>query len=55
VFGANGLADRIAVVQGRSTSIELPERADVLVSEILGNDPLAEDILSTFRTPASGT
>jgi protein arginine N-methyltransferase 1 len=49
VFGANGLADRIQVVQGRSTGIELPEKADVLVSEILGNDPLAEGILSTFR------
>ena len=49
VFGANGLADRIQVVQGSSTSIALPERADVLVSEILGNDPLAEGILSTFR------
>jgi hypothetical protein len=49
VFGANGVADRIHVVQGQSTSIELPERADVLVGEILGNDPLAEGILSTFR------
>jgi protein arginine N-methyltransferase 1 len=49
VFGANGLADRIQVVQGQSTSVELPERADVLVSEILGNDPFAEGILSTFR------
>lgn len=49
VFGVNGVADRIHVVHGRSTSIELPERADVLVSEILGNDPLAEGILSTFR------
>lgn len=49
VFRANGLADRIEVVEGRSTSIALPEKADVLVGEILGNDPLAEGILSTFR------
>jgi precorrin-6B methylase 2 len=49
VFGVNGLADRIQVIDGLSTSIELPERADVLVSEILGNDPLAEGILATFR------
>jgi protein arginine N-methyltransferase 1 len=49
VFRANGLADRIQVVRGQSTTIALPERADVLVSEILGNDPLAEGILSTFR------
>ena len=45
VFEANGLADRITLVQGWSTRITLPERADVLVSEIIGNDPLGEDVL----------
>jgi precorrin-6B methylase 2 len=49
VFGANGFGDRIHIVEGRSTSVVLPEKADVLVGEILGNDPLAEGILSTFR------
>jgi hypothetical protein len=45
VFEANGLADRITLVRGWSTRISLPERADVLVSEIIGNDPLGEDVM----------
>lgn len=44
-FAANGLSDRITVIRGYSTDIEIPQRANVLVSEILGNDPLAEGIL----------
>jgi predicted RNA methylase len=44
---ANGVADRITLVEGHSTQIELPERADLLVSEIIGNDPLGEQILSS--------
>ena len=47
VFAANGLADRISLVEGRSAHLELPEKADVLVSEIIGNDPLDEGILET--------
>ncbi|MFZ2493949.1 MAG: 50S ribosomal protein L11 methyltransferase [Thermoanaerobaculia bacterium] len=31
-----GFADRITVLHGRSTEVELPERADVLVSETIG-------------------
>ncbi len=46
-FAANGLADRITLVPGRSTHVDLPEKADVLVSEIIGNDPLDEGILGT--------
>ena len=45
VFDANGLSDRVTVVKGHSRDIELPEQATVLVSEILGNDPLQEGIL----------
>lgn len=45
VFTANGVADRVSIVRGRSTQIELPERADVLVTEIIGNDPLDELLL----------
>lgn len=47
VIAANGLADRITVIEGRSTAIELPEKADVLVSETIGDDPLDEEILET--------
>ncbi|MBI2956634.1 MAG: 50S ribosomal protein L11 methyltransferase, partial [Acidobacteria bacterium] len=42
---ANGLADRVTVVEGWSTQVELPEQADVLTSEIIGNEPLAENVL----------
>jgi protein arginine N-methyltransferase 1 len=45
IFEANGLADRITLVRGWSTRIALPEPADVLVSEIIGNDPLGEEVL----------
>jgi type I protein arginine methyltransferase len=45
VFDANGVADRITLVRGWSTRTTLPERADVLVSEIIGDDPLAEDVV----------
>lgn len=45
IIRANGLADRITVLRGWSNQITLPERADVLVSEIIGNDPLDEGVL----------
>jgi hypothetical protein len=45
VFAANGLADRITLVRGHSTHVELPERGTLLVSETLGNDPLDEGFL----------
>lgn len=45
VFQANGVADKITLIEGHSTQIELPERADVLTAEIIGNEPLAERIL----------
>jgi precorrin-6B methylase 2 len=46
-FQGSGLGDRITLVRGVSTEIALPERADVLVSEMIGDDPLAEQILET--------
>ena len=47
LFEANGLSDKITLIEGKSTNIELPEKADVLVSEIIGNDPLQEGVLPT--------
>jgi protein arginine N-methyltransferase 1 len=44
-FRANGLEDRITLIQGWSTQAVLPERADVLVSEILGDEGLGENVL----------
>ncbi len=46
LFAANGLAERITLVRGWSTEIHLPERGDVLISEVIGNEPLEEQILS---------
>ena len=45
IFEANGLADKITLVQGWSTQVSLPEKADVLISEIIGNEPLGEQVL----------
>lgn len=47
VFAENNVADRISLVEGHSTQVQLPERADVLVSEIIGNEPLSEKILES--------
>ncbi|MGB1251225.1 MAG: 50S ribosomal protein L11 methyltransferase [Candidatus Promineifilaceae bacterium] len=44
-FARNGFADKISLHLGRSTGIVLPERADVLISEIIGNDPFDEQII----------
>lgn len=48
LIAANGLSDRIDVIRGRSTSVTLPERGTVLVSEIIGNAIFNEGILKTF-------
>ena len=48
VFESNGVADRVELVRGRSLDIVLPERADVLVSEIVGDDPLSERLLESI-------
>ena len=47
VFESNGVTDRVTLVPGWSRQIELPERADLLVAEIIGNEPLEEEILET--------
>lgn len=44
----NGLSDRITVLRGRSTSLTLPERADLVVAEIIGDDPFDESILPSL-------
>jgi precorrin-6B methylase 2 len=42
---ANGFADVIRVLRGWSTTLELPQRADVLITETIGSDPLDERIV----------
>lgn len=45
---ANGFSDRIEFIQGVSTAVELPERADVVVAEIHGILPLFEKSIVTL-------
>jgi hypothetical protein len=47
VFVANGVQERVTLLPGWSRHIELPKRADVLVSEVIGNEPFEEEILET--------
>jgi hypothetical protein len=47
IFQANGVGDRVTVLSGWSMDVEIPEKASVYVSEIIGNEPLAERILET--------
>ena len=48
VFAANGVGDQVTVLPGWSRVIELPEPADLLVAEVIGNEPLEEEILETM-------
>jgi precorrin-6B methylase 2 len=47
VFEANEVTDRVTLVPGWSKQIDLPERADLLVAEIIGNEPFEEETLET--------
>lgn len=53
IFKENGYEDQIQLVRGRSTGlrvgVDVPERADLLVSEIFDVSLLGEDALHTFR------
>lgn len=48
VFENNCVAEIISIVRGWSTQIELPEHADVVISEVFGNDPFNEGVLQTL-------
>jgi precorrin-6B methylase 2 len=48
-FDGSGCGDRITLLRGFSADLSLPEQADVLVSEIIGNEPLAEGLLETTQ------
>jgi protein arginine N-methyltransferase 1 len=47
VFACNGMQDRVTLIRGWSREIELPEPADLLVAEVIGNEPFEEEILET--------
>ena len=44
----NDLSGKITLIKGYSSQVELPQKADVLVSEVIGNDPLEENILEIY-------
>ncbi|HTI60175.1 50S ribosomal protein L11 methyltransferase [Mucilaginibacter sp.] len=48
VINTTEYTDRITLIRSWSTQVELPEKADVLVSEIIGNDPFDENVLPVF-------
>jgi SAM-dependent methyltransferase len=48
VVRANGMADRVEVIQSRIEDTELPERVDLIVSVLTGNFLLEEDLLSAL-------
>ena len=48
VFAVNGVRGQVTLLPGWSRVIELPEQADLLVAEVIGNEPLEEEILETM-------
>ncbi len=47
MFRANG--SEVTLIRGNSREIELPEKVDLLIHEILGPDPFNEDLIPTIR------
>ncbi|HSO37121.1 MAG TPA: class I SAM-dependent methyltransferase [Labilithrix sp.] len=45
----NGCADRVTIHHGSSTELELPEKVDVIVSDMRGTSPLNGDHVSAVR------
>ncbi len=47
-----GLSDRVTVLRGYSTDVELPDRADLLLHEIIGEVAGAEGVVTAVRDAA---
>lgn len=47
IFTLNGLSERVTVIEDWSTQIALPERADVLVSEIIGSGVFGQNLIES--------
>jgi protein arginine N-methyltransferase 1 len=47
VLARNGVQDQVTLIRGWSRDIELPEPADLLVTEVIGNEPFEEEFLET--------
>lgn len=48
LFADNGVADRVRLIRGASSAIELPEQADIVIGELFGHDALEENALESF-------
>lgn len=48
VFETNEVDEKISVIRGWSTQVELPESVDVIISEIIGNHPFDERVLQSM-------
>lgn len=53
LFRENGVADKVSLIRGRSSRIELPEKVDVVISETLWNFGVGEGILNTLADAKS--
>jgi predicted RNA methylase len=53
LIAANGFSDRITVVEGESSSVSLPERADLLVTETLWNFGIGAGMLAAVADARS--
>lgn len=49
VFKTNGMEDSVTVIEDWSEQTTLPERADVLLTDIVGNEPLGMEIWEVMR------
>ena len=49
LFQANGVVDRITLLRNWSTQVRLPKVVDVVVAELIGNDPLAERVFGITK------
>jgi SAM-dependent methyltransferase len=49
LFRANGVLDRITLIRNWSTRVRLPGGVDVVVAELIGNDPLAERVFGITK------
>src|SRR3984893_10105720 len=49
IAAANGVTDRIQFFQSDSRKVELPERVDVIISDIRGELPLFEGALASLQ------
>jgi SAM-dependent methyltransferase len=49
LFRANDVHDRITLIRDWSTRVQLPRAVDVIVTEVIGNDPLAERVFGITK------